>query len=343
MLGEISLGCNGRGAQAVPRKPRAGEPLFGKLMSNTVDEQFRLVKEAGVFDHFDRMPQPGQEEEYVRASQKYALPIRTGLWSYIAGKDEARLEKNLRLCKETGAQCHDIMLYTKHASGRAVSDDEVVAFYLLAHELGQKIGIEIGFEVHIYMWSEDFRRINPVAEKVRARGVPFNFVLDHSHILLKVDNPEEQDVSGIRADVQAGRLVIDPYEEGNVLDDWIAQNMITWLQVRPVSPNGPKNLGEVKEGGHWGRACQYPFKKPRPGEWFHPWHAYRVEPYKEVVRRVLRHHLNNPKQSRLRWITTDMIDMADYGGGVDYSLIEQNIAIAQWIRATWAELKKQPA
>ena len=341
MLGDISLGCNGRGAQGVPRKPRPGEPLFGKLMSNTVDEQFRLVKEAGVFDHFDRMPQPGQEAEYVRASQKYGLPIRTGLWSYTAGKDEAQLEKSLRLCKETGAQCHDIMLYMKHASGRAVTDDEVVAFYLLAHELGGKIGIEIGFEVHIYMWSEDFRRINPVAEKVRARGVPFNFVLDHSHILLKVDNPEEQDVSGIRADVEAGRVVIDPYEDGNLLDDWIAQNTITWLQVRPVSPNGPKNLGETKDGGTWGRACQYPFKKPRPGEWFHPWHAYRVEPCKEVVRRVLRHHFANPRESRLRWITTDMIDMADYGGGVNYSLIEQNIAIAQWIRDTWRELKMQ--
>ena len=340
MLDGISLGCNGRGAQHVPRKTRTGEPLFGKLMSNSVEEQFRLVKEAGVFDHFDRMPQPGQEAEYLRASEKYALPIRTGLWSYTAGRDEALLEKNLRLCKQAGAQCHDIMLFMKHATGRAVTDDEVVAFYLLAYELGEKIGIAIGFEVHIYMWSEDFRRINPVADKVRSRGVPFNFVLDHSHILLKVDNPEEQDVSGIREDVESGRLVIDPYEEGNVLDDWISQNTITWLQVRPVSPNGPKNRAELKETGTWGRACQYPFTKPRPGEWFHPWHAYRVEPCKEVVRRVLRHHLANPEKSRLRWITTDMIDMADYGGGVDYSLIEQNIAIARWIRDTYHSLKR---
>ena len=79
MLDGISLGCNGRGAQGVPRQPPS------------VDEQFRLVKAAGVFDHFDRMPQPGQEEEYVRASQKHGLPIRTGLWSYTAGKDEAQL------------------------------------------------------------------------------------------------------------------------------------------------------------------------------------------------------------------------------------------------------------
>jgi hypothetical protein len=59
-----------------------------------------------------------------------------------------------------------------------------------------------------------------------------------------------------------------------------------------------------------------------------------------VVRRVLRHHLANPQKSRLRWITTDMIDMVDYGGGVNYSLIEQNIAIAQWIRDTYQALKK---
>jgi len=60
-----------------------------------------------------------------------------------------------------------------------------------------------------------------------------------------------------------------------------------------------------------------------------------------VVRRVLRHHLANPRQSRLRWITTDMIDMADYGGGVNYSLIEQNAAIAQWIRETYDVLRKE--
>jgi hypothetical protein len=36
-----------------------------------------------------------------------------------------------------------------------------------------------------------------------------------------------------------------------------------------------------------------------------------------------------------------MIDMADYGGGVNYSLIEQNAAIAQWIRDTYRALKKE--
>jgi len=322
----ISIGC-GRGVQ-----PVAGRHL-------PVDEQFRLLKESGVYDHFDRMPQPGQEEAYLRASNRHGIPIRTGLWSYTAGKDEALLCSNLAMCKEAGGECHNVMLYARHAEGRPVTDEEVVAFYLQAWEAGERLGICIGFEVHIYMWSEDFRRVNRVADAVRGRGIPFNFVLDHSHVLLKLDNPEEQDASGIQEDVERGRLVIDPYEEGNVVDDWIAQNTAVWLQMRPVSPAGPKNLGEMKDGGTWGRACQYPFKKPAPGEWFHPWHAYRVEPSKEIVRRVLRHHKTHA-DSRLRWITTDMLDMADYGGGVKYSLWEQNVAMARWIRDTWRQIEQ---
>jgi hypothetical protein len=56
-----------------------------------------------------------------------------------------------------------------------------------------------------------------------------------------------------------------------------------------------------------------------------------------VVRQVLRHHLRNP-DSPLRYITTDMIDMADYGENAKYSLFDQNVAIATWIRKTWDEL-----
>jgi hypothetical protein len=324
----FSIGCNGRGVQHT------------QVVS--VDEQFRMVRDAGVFDHFDRMPQPGQESEYLRASERYGIPIRTGLWSYTAGRDEALLENNLRICKEGGGEFHNIMLYKQHANGHVVTDEDIVDFYRHACEMGQKIGIEIGYEVHIYMWSEDLRRITPIAQKIRALGMPFNFVLDHSHVLLKVDNAEEQDVCGIREDVENGRLIIDPYEPGNVVDEWISMNMTPWLQIRPVSPNGPKNPWQIKEGGTYGRACQYPFFRPPKGQWHLEWHAYRVEPCKEIVRRVLRHHLQTPS-SPLKYITTDMIDMPDYGGGVKYSLFEQNVAIAQWFRDTWEAMVKNPS
>jgi hypothetical protein len=59
-----------------------------------------------------------------------------------------------------------------------------------------------------------------------------------------------------------------------------------------------------------------------------------------VVHRVLRHHRDHPGDP-LRWITTDMIDMPDYGGGAKYSLIEQNAAIARWLRQTWQEIKAE--
>ena len=329
MINRFSLGGSARTA-----KDKSGRPL-------PIDEQFRMVRDAGVYDHYNRMPQPGEETQYMRASEKYGLPIKTGLWSYTAGKDEDLLAKNIRLSKDTGGECHNIMLYNKHAKGHVVTDDEVVRFYLHAYELAEKVGITVGLEVHIYMWSEDFRRVTRVANLVRAQKVPFNFVLDHSHVLLKVDNLEEQEACGIRRAVESGELIIDPYEAGNVLDEWINLGMTVWLQMRPVSPNGPKNLGEMNAFGTWGRACQYPFVKPKPGEWFHPWHAYRVEPSKEIVRRVLRYHRDHPN-SPLRWISTDMIDLPDYGGGVKYSLFDQNVAMAHWIRRTWDALQTEP-
>lgn len=319
----FSLGCNGRG-----------------LMHNSVlplDDQFRLLRDSGVFDHFDRIPQPGQEREYVEASNRFGVPLTTGLWTYRVGKDEALVRHNLEWAAKAGARCHNLMISTHHADGHVVTDDEVVEFYLRAYETGESLGITISAEVHIYMFTEDFRRITPVAEKVRARGVPFNFVLDHSHVLLKIESPEEQDASGIREDVEAGRLILDPYDRGNVIDEWIGQDMVVWLQVRPVSPNGPKNTAMLGPGGRWGRACQYPFVRPAAGEWNHFWHAYRVEPCKHVVRRMFEHHKATPS-SPLRWLTTDMIDMPDYGGGVGYSLFDQNVAIAEWLRNLWNDV-----
>lgn len=329
----FSLGCNGRGIVHIE-----GTPI-------SIDEQFQMLKLSGVFDHFDRMPQPGQEQEYVRAANKYGIPLRTGLWWYVAGRDEALLESNLRLAKEAGTEFHDVMLHLKNVRGEVLTDDEIVAFYTLAHELGERIGIEIGFENHIYMWSEDPRRITPIARRLEGSGLPFKFVLDHSHVLIKIDNPEEQDIIGIRSDVESGRLLLDPYEPGNVIDEWIAMNNINWLQVRPVSPNGPKNVWAIKDpneyiGGAYGRPCQYPFVRPGPGEWHSQWHAYRVEPCKEVVRRVLRHHHRTPG-SPLRYVTADMIDMPDYGENAKYSLFDQNVAIAHWIRATWEEITRE--
>lgn len=316
------LGCNGRGAQHLPGNPPS------------VDEQFRMVKESGVFDYFDRMPQPGQEKEYIAAAVKYDLPMLTGLWTYAMGRDETLLRNNLSLTVETGGKCHNIMLLSHHANGNPLSNEEVVDFYLVAYEASQRLGLDVTFEVHINMWSEDFRRVNVVADMVQSRGVPFNLLLDHSHVLLKLDNLEEQRRSGIEEAVDSGALILDPFEPGNIIDDWIARNMTLWHSVRPVAPGGPKNLWATDEEGNLGRGCQYPFFRPRPGEFHSDWHAYKVEPCKAVVRKVLDHHRRDPG-SRLRYITTEIIDLVDYGMNAKYSLFEQSVVIAHWIRETW--------
>lgn len=197
--GKISLGCNARGVMHTEVLPLA--------------DQFRMVRDSGVFDHFDRIPQPGEEREYVDASNKYGMPLTTGLWTYQIGRDEHLVQHNLEWASKAGAKCHNLMISTHHANGHVVTNEEVTEFYLRAYEVGEKFGILISVEVHIYMFTEDFRRVTPVAELVRSRGVPFNFVLDHSHVLLKIESAEEQDASGIRGDVESGKLILDPYDK----------------------------------------------------------------------------------------------------------------------------------
>jgi hypothetical protein len=322
----ILLGCNGRGAMNIE------EP--------SIDEQFRLVKESEVFDHFDRLPLPAQVDEYLRCSVKYNLPIHTATWYYLLGRDEPLLEQNLSIAQRVGAKVHNIMIFTRHADGHVLSNDEIVDSYLRCFDLAGQRGVSPSFELHVNMWNEDFRRVEPVAREVQSRGIPFNFTLDYSHVVFKIENPEEQDISEIRQDVESGSLVLDPFESGNLCDLWLEMGIVLWAQLRPAAPNGPKNIWVHDEAGNPGRGIQYPFFRPSKGEWHSDWYAYKVEPSKEAIRRILRYHLDHPN-SPLQYITTEMINLPDYGMNAKYSLIEHNIACAKWIRQTWDELSAQ--
>lgn len=348
--GEFLIGCNGRGAQASSME----HPV--SLQEASIDEQFRLVSETGVFDYFDRIPLRHDIDEYRAAIEKYNLPIHTVSWFYRLGGDEALLSDNLRIGAEIGADMHNIMIFTNHANGHVVTDEEIVDCYLNAYDEGMKIGVEPTFELHVNMWSEDFRRVTPIALAVQNHGVPFNYTLDYSHVNFKIGNPQEQEISGVREDVEAGRLILDPFEPGNLCDEWLELGIVRWLQVRSVAPNGPKNIWSVQEPGVpvagmpdlppgadpvTGRGIQYPFTKPAPGEWHSPWEAYCLEPTKEVVRKALRHHRQDPN-NQLKYITTEMINLPDYGHNAKYSLIGQNAAIAQFVRDTWAETDRIP-
>jgi hypothetical protein len=339
------IGCNGRGAQASSLQ----HPV--SLDEPSIEEQFRLVAEAGVFDSFDRLPMPDQLDTYLRCIERFKLPVLTASWFYALGADDALLADKVRLAAEVGARQHNIMIYWHDSEGRPITNEEVAEFYLRAWDLGMPRDVEPTLELHVNMWSEDPRRVAPVAELVRSRGIPFNFTLDYSHGIFKMGNVEEQRLCGIADDVAQGRLELDPRKPGSLVDQWLEMGIVRWLQVRSVAPNGPRNVWSLMDptrataavpkysifdyrAGEPGRGILYPFTEPAPGEWHSPWEASALDCTKAVVEKVLAHHAASPA-SRLRAITTEMINLPDYGHNARFSLIGQNAAIAQYVRDTW--------
>ncbi|MCY4097468.1 MAG: hypothetical protein OXF40_04300 [Rhodospirillales bacterium] len=303
-----------------------------------IDTRFRMVRDAGVFDYVDKTPAPGEVREFLAARDRYGIPVRAGGWFYTLGRDEDLLVHNLEVGRDLGSLVHNVQFLANHADGHEVTDDEVVSACLRAAEAGDRIGVTPCFEVHVNMWSEDFRRVDSVGRSVESHGVPFNMTLDHSHVIFKIDNPEEQDIGGIREAVAAGEVVLDPYAPGNVCQRWIDFGWVRHCHARAAVPNNPKNVAAVDEDGNPGRGIQYPFKQPAPGEYHAEWREAALEPWKEVIRALLRHHAADDAAT-LGQISTEFIPNLDYGEGCQYSLFEQAIACVEWMRATWAELR----
>jgi hypothetical protein len=302
-----------------------------------IDTRFRMVKEAGVHDYVDKTPDPHEIEEFEAASEKYGLPVRAGGWFYTLGQDEALFEQNILTGKRLGSLVHNTQILVSHAEGRPITDDEVVEAYLNFSEIGEKHGVTPCFEVHVNMWSEDFRRVARVGRAVEARGADFNMTLDHSHVIFKIHNPEEQEIGDIRSDVESGKLILDPFKPGNVCDEWIDAGWIRHCHARAAIPNNPKNIDTVKEDGSPGRGIQYPFRQPKPGTYHTEWREELLEPWKETVRSLLRHHAADPKGT-LGQISTEFIPGPEYGEGCKYSLFEQSVACVEWMRETWTEI-----
>jgi hypothetical protein len=136
-------------------------------------------------------------------------------------------------------------------------------------------------------------------------------------------------------DIASGALVLEPDRPGNVTQRWIDAGWVRHAHARAAVPNGPVNLWQANPNGTPGRGIQYPFIRPAPGEWHSDWDEARLEPWKQVVRNLLKHHATHP-ESELATISTEFIPWPDYGGGAKYSLFEHSIACASWIREEWA-------
>ena len=179
--------------------------------------QFQLVKECGAFDYLDKTPPRAQLAEYARLSERFDLPILAGGWWYTLGRDEGLLAENIRVGAELGSLVHNVQIMMDHADGRLVTDQEVADAYVRAYDLGATLHCLPALEVHINMWSEDFRRVAKVAALVESRGLPFRITLDHSHVIFKINNDRELKVFGLDAAIAAGELNLDPFWLGGSL------------------------------------------------------------------------------------------------------------------------------
>jgi hypothetical protein len=299
-----------------------------------LDGRFRMVRDAGVFDYIDKTPAPDEIAACRDTMQRYAIPLTASSHYYLLGRDEALLQDHLRQAGELGTRVHNVQLLARDGGGNPVTDEQVARLYLEAVEWGDKAGVIPCFEVHVGMWSEQFTRIDRVADLVAQHGCGFAITLDHSHVVFAIDNPEAQDAMGIRADVEAGAITLDPDLPGNICDHWIACGLVRHAHARAAAPNGPRNLWMTGLDGQPGLAIQYPFLRPVPGQWHSPWHEDALAPWKTAVRRLLR-HFSTGAHPGPAMITAEFIPFADYGGGAKYSQFENNIACAVWLRAEW--------
>jgi len=319
---DLEIGITGSGIRHLPTDPEL-----------SIEDMFRMVAESGVYDYVDKTPPEAQVDEYLRCSEQFGLPVRAGGWYYTLGRDEAKLCENLEIGARLGSIVHNVQIATGHADGHVATNEEVAEAYLAATEHGESVGCLPAFEVHVNMWSEDFRRVLQVADLVEARGVPFRLTLDHSHVVFKIDNPTEQEVQDMRPAVESGELILDPFTPGNVCDAWIQRGIVAHCHARAAAPGGPPN---PRADGSFGRGIQYPFIRPEPGQWHAEWDAAKLEPWKEVMRHLFDYHARETSSPLLQ-VSTEFIPFDDYGDGSTYSIFEHSVACATWLRAAWGE------
>jgi hypothetical protein len=304
-----------------------------------IDTRIARVAEAGVFDYCELSPLPDEVDAYARASSAHNMPIRAGGFYYTLGRDEPLLDWHMQVGAALGSSVQNVQIMTFDVDGRPVSDQDVAAAYLHALEVGTRVGVMPCLEVHVNMWSEHFGRVERVAALIERAGAPFAMTLDHSHVVFKIDNPEEQEVQNMRADVDSGALVLDPYKPGDISTLWIERNYVRHAHARATVPNGPPNLWARHRDGRRGRGIQYPFVEPGKEEWHSPWSEAALGPWKEIMGRLLAHHAREP-DSPLQLVTTEYIPVTDYGAGARYSILDNNIACARWLRETWRDAQR---
>lgn len=299
---------------------------------------FEMIAETRAFDYVNWLPPEPLVDECLAASEKTGLPMTTGNCQHDLTPGDDKLFRAIRGAARVGMKMLNVMLHTHATDGHEVTVEEVADVYWRACDEADRLGVEVSFELHVDCWSEKYLNVSRVIDLVRRRGRRFNFTVDYSHAVFKIDNPDELAKSEVLELVERGEFILDPFEEGNILSKWLAENVVSFAQFRPVSPNQPRNIWAKNPDGSTPRGIMYPFLRPGPGEWHSPWSAWCLAPCKEAFRLIMEHHARDAA-SPLRFVITEMIASPDYGLNARFSLLEHNAACARWIRRSWDEIK----
>ena len=155
--------------------------------------------------------------------------------------------------------------------------------------------------------------------------------LDHSHVIFKMDNPAEQDVQDMRADVEAGRVVLDPFKPGNVCSRWIDANYVRHAHACAAVPNGPPNISQSSTASR-AAASRRRSSSPSRASGRDVLARAGSRAVEGSVRQLMRHHATAPQP--------ELGDSTEFTPGPTMAAApntrcSENVAYARWLRETW--------
>ena len=300
--------------------------------------RFAWIRDAGVFDYVEKNIAPGEDfAPYFDCVEEYGVPIGVFGGIFCAGRDEELMRWGLRTGGRLGARLFNMQLFARNADGQPLSDRQVADCFLDAMEHGSAAGCLPSMEVHVDMWSERFGRVEAVAELLARSNVALRITLDHSHLLFKIGNPAELALSGLHDASDGGLALLEPSGAAPLYRQWLERGWVVHAHARSVAPGMPGNAAMRRADGRPGRAIQYPFVEPAPGEFHLPWHEEDLAAWKSALRDMLAWRHAQPGRAPGQ-VSCEFIPFPDYGGGARYDIWRNNVACASWLREEWHRL-----